>query len=1069
MRAIAKDAAGNTTTSASVTVTVNNTVPDTTPPTVSITAPASGATVSGTVSVTANASDNVRVVSVQFQLDGANVGSLLTTAPYSYSWNTTTATNASHTVRAIAKDAAGNTTTSAGVTVTVSNTPPDTTLPTIPTGLAGTAASSSQINLAWTASTDNVGVTGYKVFRRGSQIGTTGSPSYQDTGLAASTSYSYTVAAYDAAGNVSAQSTSASATTQAALSGGGLPSSLGWYQIPNTQMSSVCPPSNFGGSSYDFPGHCSGIVYAWGDGMADTSRNRLIIWGGGHSDYAGNEIYSLDLNALTMTRLNNPALPLPSSCVESLSGPSPNSRHTYDDLAYVPGLDEMVSVTGGLANGGGPNVGCGSLATWTLNMSNLKWTQQSPSGTAPNYTGGLAAVSYDPNTGLVFISNESYNQFATYNPTTNTYKILNGNAGTDYHLTSIIDPTRKLFLMFGAGQAWKIDISGNDPSYLLHSINATGCGFVSSLYPGVGFDTKQSLVVGWAGGDTVYLYNATTDSCSSVTYANGPGAQQANGTYKRFSYFPSLNVFAVVNSTTQNAYVLRLTSGGGSGGSGGGSASGPVISSVSANSITTSSATIGWTTDVASTTQVEYGTSTAYGTLTALSSTMVTSHSQALTGLTINTAYHYRVYSKNSSGVESISSDFVFATNNTTDTIPPTVSITSPALNATVSGTITVSANASDNVGVASVQFMLDGANFGSPLTAAPYSIAWNTTGASNGIHILSARASDAAGNTTVAVGVSVTVSNATANGDAITFQTRCAAAGVIQCDAMDTVADTTPYFGNSNGGTGTGVLDTTVFPPGSGLAGSAKLTVPANQGGADLAGNWNKAWVQGFGQNSDFYVQYRIRMDQNFTNYNWAAGTGGGGGHKFSIFHYASASCAGIELTTQDQYQRGYPQMYTDCGSNDFNVNLGNGDFLYEQGNPVDGTTVTNTAYNCHRNSTGPQSCAEVETPGTQHPNEWLTFYYHIHVGAWGSPNSTIQAWFAYQGGNLQPFVNMSNQVILCNNSPCSTDPAVFNHVTLTIYNTGYTGTGNPQASVWYSSFILSTQPIPAPNGPTP
>ena len=96
---------------------------------------------------------------------------------------------------------------------------------------------------------------------------------------------------------------------------------------------------------------------------------------------------------------------------------------------------------------------------------------------------------------------------------------------------------------------------------------------------------------------------------------------------------------------------------------------------------------------------------------------------------------------------------------------------------------------------------------------------------------------------------------------------------------------------------------------------------------------------------------------------------------------------------------------------------------------------------------------------PGTQHPNEWLTFYYHIHVGTWGSPNSTIQAWFAYQGGNLQPFVNMSTQMILCNNYPtCSTDPAVFNHMTLTIYNTGYTGTGNPQASVWYCCFIIST-----------
>jgi len=95
---------------------------DTTPPTVSLTAPSAGATVSGTVSVTATASDNVAVASVQFQLDGANLGSLDTTAPYSVSWDTTTASNGSHTLRAIATDTSNNSTTSASVTVQVSNT-----------------------------------------------------------------------------------------------------------------------------------------------------------------------------------------------------------------------------------------------------------------------------------------------------------------------------------------------------------------------------------------------------------------------------------------------------------------------------------------------------------------------------------------------------------------------------------------------------------------------------------------------------------------------------------------------------------------------------------------------------------------------------------------------------------------------------------------------------------------------------------------------------------------------------------------------------------------------------------
>jgi uncharacterized protein YraI len=94
---------------------------DPTPPTVSLTAPANGATVSNTVSVSANASDNTAVAGVQFLLDGANLQTEDTTAPYSISWNTTTATNGTHTLTARARDAAGNTTTAPAVTVTVSN------------------------------------------------------------------------------------------------------------------------------------------------------------------------------------------------------------------------------------------------------------------------------------------------------------------------------------------------------------------------------------------------------------------------------------------------------------------------------------------------------------------------------------------------------------------------------------------------------------------------------------------------------------------------------------------------------------------------------------------------------------------------------------------------------------------------------------------------------------------------------------------------------------------------------------------------------------------------------------
>lgn len=91
--------------------------------------------------------------------------------------------------------------------------------PSIPQNLTATVISSTQINLSWSASTDNVGVAGYNLYRDGILAHqSTGAPvtSYSDAGLQPSTAYTYTVSAYDAAGNESGQSTSANAITQTA-------------------------------------------------------------------------------------------------------------------------------------------------------------------------------------------------------------------------------------------------------------------------------------------------------------------------------------------------------------------------------------------------------------------------------------------------------------------------------------------------------------------------------------------------------------------------------------------------------------------------------------------------------------------------------------------------------------------------------------------------------------------------------------------------------------------------------------------------------------------------------------
>jgi chitodextrinase len=121
------------------------------------------------------------------------------------------ATTYSYTVAA--RDAAGNISpNSASVSVTTASAA-DTTPPSTPTGLTGAAAGSTAANLSWSASTDNVGVAGYIVRRNGVQVATPATTTYADAGLSAATTYSYTVAARDAAGNISPNSTSVSVTT----------------------------------------------------------------------------------------------------------------------------------------------------------------------------------------------------------------------------------------------------------------------------------------------------------------------------------------------------------------------------------------------------------------------------------------------------------------------------------------------------------------------------------------------------------------------------------------------------------------------------------------------------------------------------------------------------------------------------------------------------------------------------------------------------------------------------------------------------------------------------------------
>ena len=198
LSAQASDPAGNSAT-ASIAVTVAN---DGVPPTVAITAPTAGATVSGTVEVTATASDDsAQVASVQFKLDGQNLGAADTTAPYSISWNTTQTTDGSHTLAAKALDPSGNSATNS-IAVTVSN---DSVPPTVEiTSPAAGATLVGTVTLSASAS-DNVKVKGVQFKLDGQDLGSedTSAP-YSivwDTTATPSGPHTLSAKARDAAGN----------------------------------------------------------------------------------------------------------------------------------------------------------------------------------------------------------------------------------------------------------------------------------------------------------------------------------------------------------------------------------------------------------------------------------------------------------------------------------------------------------------------------------------------------------------------------------------------------------------------------------------------------------------------------------------------------------------------------------------------------------------------------------------------------------------------------------------------------------------------------------------------------
>ncbi len=210
---------------------------------------------SSDIAVTWNAStDNFAVAGYSILRDDAPIDT--TTETNYLDSGLSPATTYAYKVQAF--DAAGNTSAVSAV-ASAQTFPPDTQAPSVPSNLTATGLSATEVALSWDASTDNIAVTGYSILRDGVPLDTTASTSYTDTGLVPSTTYAYQLSAYDAAGNTSAVSAVASATTLE----GFFPSD-DCRLNPNEQPTVGGDNNNYGistemyvGKTIFFPNHCA--------------------------------------------------------------------------------------------------------------------------------------------------------------------------------------------------------------------------------------------------------------------------------------------------------------------------------------------------------------------------------------------------------------------------------------------------------------------------------------------------------------------------------------------------------------------------------------------------------------------------------------------------------------------------------------------------------------------------------------------------------------------------------------------------------------------------------------------
>ena len=321
-----------------------------------------------------------------------------------------------------------------------------------------------------------------------------------------------------------------------------------WAELKNTHMLSVVPAAYKQAPIAGVLGPPA-IMLAWGGGAYDTRRDRLLVWGGGHTDYAGNEVYAFDVSERKWHRLTDASNP-PARNAEATADGKPVSRHTYGGITYFPNLDSLFGHGGSRFEDGNATTG-----TWLLNLADNQWERKGDEATGAGYS---TITAYDPSTGTAL---QVAGGLMRYDPKADKWDLLSKDDGGTYGRYGTFDTKRKQFLYLGNKGAFVYDVTaGSHQAVKLSGDTA----IQDQWYPGLVYVESTDKYYGWAGGSAIYEITPESWKVKVLPVGDGsasPTVAPKAGTYGRFQFAPSKRAFIAVNNIGDNVFVYKLAAG----------------------------------------------------------------------------------------------------------------------------------------------------------------------------------------------------------------------------------------------------------------------------------------------------------------------------------------------------------------------------------------------------------------------------------------------------------------------------------------------------------------------------